>query len=241
MSLAHLFTAILYSVPNSLKIERPPSARKFRWRLSDKCNTYHLYGNFGEKFPSNDPSIFLTPKTGTGLSCPIYRIPVNLSLSLERKPGTGNPQKWYRKFRSFRQSGKKATPRKILPSSWKISTRMNCSIWILTGIAGFSIQMVSAQSHTSDPSIKLTVQIKEQHKRVFWPENERRKLTSFNIRMVTRNHRWRWSVFVFVFLILLFSWKRLYRCRTFFFISLLREFPSMDTNRQFSTKKNEAP
>ena len=58
VSLAHLFTAILYSVPNSLKIERPPSARKFRWRLSDKCNTYHLYGNFGEKFPSNDTSIF---------------------------------------------------------------------------------------------------------------------------------------------------------------------------------------
>ena len=104
----------------------------------------------------------------------------------------------------------------------------------------FSIQMVSAQSHTSDPSMRLTVQIKEQHKRVFWPENERRKLASFNIRMVTRNHRWHWLIFVFVFLILLFSWRRLYRCRTFFFLSLLREFPSMDTNRQFSTKKNEA-
>ena len=34
---------------------------------------------------------FLAPKTGTGLSCTIYKIPVNFSLSLDLKPGTGNP------------------------------------------------------------------------------------------------------------------------------------------------------
>ena len=30
------------------------------------------------------------------------KIPVNFSLSLDMKPGTGNPNKWNRKFRSFR-------------------------------------------------------------------------------------------------------------------------------------------
>ena len=45
---------------------------------------------------------FLAPKTGTGLSCTTYKIPVNFSLSLDLKPGTGDPDKWYRKFRSFR-------------------------------------------------------------------------------------------------------------------------------------------
>ena len=45
---------------------------------------------------------FLAPKTGTGLSCTIYKIPINVSLSLDMKPGTSNPDKWYRKFRSFR-------------------------------------------------------------------------------------------------------------------------------------------
>ena len=31
---------------------------------------------------------FLAPKTGTGLSFTIYKIPVNFSLSLDFKPGT---------------------------------------------------------------------------------------------------------------------------------------------------------
>ena len=58
-----------------------------------------MYGNFGEKFPSNGTVFFfLAPKTGTGLSCTIYKIPVNFSLSLDMKPGTGNPNKWCRKF-----------------------------------------------------------------------------------------------------------------------------------------------
>ena len=34
---------------------------------------------------------FLAPKTGMGLSCTIYKIPVNFSLSLDLKHGTGNP------------------------------------------------------------------------------------------------------------------------------------------------------
>ena len=34
-----------------------------------------------------------------GLSCIIFKIPVNFSLSLERKRGIGNPHKWHRKFR----------------------------------------------------------------------------------------------------------------------------------------------
>ena len=38
-----------------------------------------------------------------GLSCIIYKIPVNFSLSLERKRGTGNPHKWHRKFRYKRE------------------------------------------------------------------------------------------------------------------------------------------
>ena len=44
---------------------------------------------------------FLALKTGTGLSCTIYKIPVNLSLSLDLEPGTGNANKWYTKFQSF--------------------------------------------------------------------------------------------------------------------------------------------
>ena len=56
-----------------------------------------------KNFPSNvDGILFLSAKTGTGLSCTIYKIPVNFSLSLDLKPGPGNPNKWYRQFRSFR-------------------------------------------------------------------------------------------------------------------------------------------
>ena len=69
----------------------------------DDCNTqekletmsaYHLYGNFGLKFPSNGTGIFWAPKMGTRLSCTIYKIPVNSSLFLDLKPGTGNPNEW---------------------------------------------------------------------------------------------------------------------------------------------------
>ena len=65
-------------------------------------SAYHLRKFRGEKFPSNGTGIFLALKTGTGLSCTIYKIPVNFSLSLDLKPGTGNRNNWYRKFRPFR-------------------------------------------------------------------------------------------------------------------------------------------
>ena len=55
---------------------------------------------------------FLEPKTGTGLNCAIYKIPVNFSLSLDLTPGTGNPNKWYRKFRSFRWQREKGNTSK---------------------------------------------------------------------------------------------------------------------------------
>ena len=55
---------------------------------------------------------FLAPKTGTGLSCTIYKIPVNVSLSLDKKPGNSNPNKWYK-------NGKTVIPRKVLLFSGK--------------------------------------------------------------------------------------------------------------------------
>ena len=44
--------------------------------------------------PSNVTGIFLALKTGTGLSCTIYKILVNCSLSLDMKPSTGSPNKF---------------------------------------------------------------------------------------------------------------------------------------------------
>ena len=87
----------------------------------------NLYGNFGEKFPSNSTGIFLAPKTGTGLSSTIYKIPVNFSRSLDMKPDTGNPNKWWRKFNfgRFGKNGKKVIPRKVLLFSGKFS----CKKW----------------------------------------------------------------------------------------------------------------
>ena len=57
-----------------------------------------------KNFPQVVLVFFLASKTGTGLSCTIYKIPVNFPLSLDMKPGTSNPdkKKWNRKFRSFR-------------------------------------------------------------------------------------------------------------------------------------------
>ena len=60
--------------------------------LTKTVSAYHLYGNIGEKFSVNWYWFsFLGTKTGTGLSYTVYKIPVNLSLSLDMKPGTGNP------------------------------------------------------------------------------------------------------------------------------------------------------
>ena len=66
-------------------------------------NAYHLYGNFGEHFPTSGTGVaFFVLKTVMGLKYKIYKITVSFSLSLKRKPGTVNPNKWNRKFGSFR-------------------------------------------------------------------------------------------------------------------------------------------
>ena len=86
-------------------------------------SAYHLYGNFGENFPSNVTGIFFEPKTGTGLSCTIYKIPVHFLLSLEviQTNDTGN-------FGRLGKNGKKIIPRKVLLFFRKISTGMIGSI-----------------------------------------------------------------------------------------------------------------
>ena len=75
-------------------------------------SAYYLYGNFDEKFSSNATGIFVGTETGTELSFTIYKIPVNFSLSRDMKPGTSNPNKWYRKFRFFREKRKKGNTSK---------------------------------------------------------------------------------------------------------------------------------
>ena len=117
----------LNEVIQELDYVRLSYVRKFRGKISVKWYWY-----------------FLAPKTGTGLSCTIYKIPLNFSLSLDMKPVSSNPEKWYRKLRSFRQKREKVIPRKVLLFSRKISTGMNRSIWLLPRISGFSIQTVSA-------------------------------------------------------------------------------------------------
>ena len=51
-------------------------------------SAHHLYGNFGKNFCQMVLVFFLALKTGTGLSCTIYKILVNFSLFLNMKPGT---------------------------------------------------------------------------------------------------------------------------------------------------------
>ena len=97
-----------------------------------------MYGNFGEKFPSNSTGIFLAPKIGTGLSCIIYKIPVNFSLSLDMKSGTSNPHKYgTENFGRFGKNGKKVIARKVLLFFRKIPTGMNRSIWVSPEFPGF--------------------------------------------------------------------------------------------------------
>ena len=110
---------------------------------SEKFSTWIWLLTFGVNVNLNLSILFLSAKTGTGLSCTIYKIPVNFSLSLDLKPGTGNPNKWYRQFRSFQKNGKKNNSKDITFFR-KISTGMNRSIWIIPRISGFSMQMVSA-------------------------------------------------------------------------------------------------
>ena len=57
---------------------------------------------------------FLAPKTGTGLSCTIYKIPVNFSLSLDLKPALVIQTNGTKNFRLFDKNRKKVRPRKVL-------------------------------------------------------------------------------------------------------------------------------
>ena len=96
--------------------------------MLDILSAYHLYGNFGEKFPANNTGIFWVPKTGTGLSCTIYKIPVNFSLFFDMKPGTSNPEtNGTENFVRFGKNGKKVIPSKGITFFRKISARMNRS------------------------------------------------------------------------------------------------------------------
>ena len=73
-----------------------------KWSLSLTPLALTIFTEISEKnFRQMVLVFFLAPKTGTGLSCIIYKIPVNFSLSLDMKPGTGNPNKWYGNFWSF--------------------------------------------------------------------------------------------------------------------------------------------
>ena len=83
-----------------------------------------MHGNFGEKFPSSGTGIFLAPKTGTGLSCTIYKMPVNFSLSLDMKPGPIVIQtNGIENFGRFGKNGKKVIRRKVLLSFFFFSSR----------------------------------------------------------------------------------------------------------------------
>ena len=81
-------------------------------KKDNTLSAYHLHENFDGKFPSNGTGIFLPPKTGTGLSCTVDKIPAKFSLSLGMKPGTSNPNKWHNKFRSFQLKKEKSNTSK---------------------------------------------------------------------------------------------------------------------------------
>ena len=57
---------------------------------------------------------FWARKTGTGLSCTIYKIPVNFSLSLDMKPALVIQTNGTENFGRFGKNGKKVIPRKVL-------------------------------------------------------------------------------------------------------------------------------
>ena len=69
----------------------------------DIWSAFNLYLNFREHFPSNSTNIFFfTLKAGKGLSCTIYKIPVNFSFYLKRKPGPNNQNNPHRKDCTYR-------------------------------------------------------------------------------------------------------------------------------------------
>ena len=90
-----------------------PLAFEYRSEAGDDLKEHLLFvRKFRWKFSSNASGIFVGTETGTQLSFTIYKIPVNFSLSLDKKPGTSNPNKWYRKFRFFREKRKKGNSSK---------------------------------------------------------------------------------------------------------------------------------
>ena len=137
-----LFTRLLCDNSNSLTYEprKGGKSNTFSCRLCDRTShadwlftviivsAYHLYRNFGEKFPSNGTDIFfLAPKTRTGLSClfteywQTIHFPSTWSLALViQTNGTEN-------FGRFGKNGKKVVPRKVLLFLRKSSTEMNRS------------------------------------------------------------------------------------------------------------------
>jgi len=113
--------------------------------FQNTSSAYHWYGNFGEKFPWNGTGIFFVPKTGTGLSRAIYKIPVNFRFLSKWSLALVFHTNGRENVGRFGKNGKKVILRKkLFLFSGKISTGLNRSIWILPRISGFSIQMVSA-------------------------------------------------------------------------------------------------
>ena len=112
--------------------------------LPFSLSAYHLYGNFGEKFPLNGTGIiFWHRKQEQDWVVPFtkYRQTFHFlstwSLALViQTNGTEN-------FARFGKNGKKVMSRNVLLFFQQISTGMNRSIWILPEISGFSVQMVS--------------------------------------------------------------------------------------------------
>ena len=70
--------------------------------MTYKWSAYNLYGNVGEKFSSNCTGIFLGTENGNGIELYHLQNTSKFSLSLDLKPATGNPNKWYRKLMSSR-------------------------------------------------------------------------------------------------------------------------------------------
>ena len=153
--------------------EHLPFIQKFWWKISVKWLWYFLG----------------PPKTGTELSCTIYKILVNFSLSLDLNPGTGNPN-GTENFSRFGKNRKKVTPQKVLLIFCKISTGMNRSIWILPRIPGFSIQMVSVQTLFLNSIINPLSPNSDQHQ--FSPNNihmlPREMVTRIN-QMITKKKK----------------------------------------------------
>ena len=97
-SISSNYRRIVLSLHNSLYIKKKSNLAP----LNLRCGALTLSMEISVKnFRQMVLVFFLSPKTGTGLSCTIYKVPVKLSLSHDMKPGTSNPNKWNRKIRSF--------------------------------------------------------------------------------------------------------------------------------------------